>query len=114
MSTKGKHTRSPGYRPGNHWVVCDRCGFDVRSQDAKETWDGLVVCSEDYEPRHPQDFVRGTADKIAATGLIRPRPEDINILRCARSAIAGVAIAGCAVSGYTEDSIPQGTFNNSL
>ena len=26
-------------------------------------WDGLMVCSKDWEPRQPQDFVHGIADK---------------------------------------------------
>lgn len=76
MSSFGKHTRNPGYRPGNHWVVCDRCGFDIRASEARETWDGLVVCPEDWEPRHPQDFVRGREDKQAAEDPVRPRPDN--------------------------------------
>lgn len=63
MSSHGKHTRNPGYIPGDHWVTCDRCGFHIRASDAMETWDGLIVCPEDWEPRHPQDFVRTRADK---------------------------------------------------
>ena len=74
MSAHGKHTRNPGYQPGNHWVVCDVCGFDIRSSDAKERWDGLVVCPEDWEPRHPQDFVRAKEDQLQPNGPIRTEP----------------------------------------
>ena len=69
---KGKHTRNPGYQPGNHWMVCDLCGFDIRSKDAKEMWNGLWVCPIDWTTRHPQDFVRGVPDEIAAAEPVRP------------------------------------------
>ena len=64
MSSHGKKTRNPGYRAGDNWVICDRCGFAIYGSQAKTTWDGLVVCPEDWEPRHEQDFVRSRKDKI--------------------------------------------------
>ena len=33
---------------------CDRCGFVEKYLDLKEEWNGLRVCSECYEPKHPQ------------------------------------------------------------
>ena len=50
------------YAPGEWNAVCDRCGFEYKSSELKRTWDGLMVCSKDWEPRHPQDFVRGVKD----------------------------------------------------
>lgn len=70
----GKHTANPGFDPGNHWVVCDVCGFDIRVKDIKERWDGLMVCPEDYELRHPQDFVRATDEDNSAKGPVRTEP----------------------------------------
>ena len=64
MSSYNKKTRNPGYKAGDNWVICDKCGFAIYGSEAKETWDGLVVCPEDWEPRHPQDFVRGKRDNI--------------------------------------------------
>lgn len=58
------HSRNPGYQPGNHWLVCDVCGFDYRFSDMKRRWDGAWVCKKDFEERHPQDFVRGRRDHI--------------------------------------------------
>ncbi len=52
-----------GYRPGDHYVICDECGFKVRASDTRKRWDGLRVCSKDFENRHPQDFVRGRHDR---------------------------------------------------
>ncbi len=50
------------YRPGQYKVVCDRCGFDFYSSEVVKDWDGLTVCFEDYDGRHPQDYVRGRRD----------------------------------------------------
>jgi hypothetical protein len=54
-----------GWKNGDPWIICDRCGFKTRRSESRKTWNGLVVCKEDYEPRHPQDFVRGRRDKQA-------------------------------------------------
>jgi hypothetical protein len=61
------------YIPGDFWRICDRCGFSYRSSQTFKTWDGLYVCREDFETRHPQDFVRGRVDKQNVLG---PRPDD--------------------------------------
>ena len=75
-SARNKHTRSPGYRPGDNWLVCDVCGCHVYSSDACQRWDGMVVCKQDWEPRHEQDFVRARKDQIIPAGLMRPEQED--------------------------------------
>lgn len=62
----------PLYIPGDFWRICDRCGFKYRSSQTYRTWDGLYVCHEDFETRHPQDFVRGRKDNQVAP---HPRPE---------------------------------------
>jgi len=48
---------------GNWKVVCDVCGREYKNYDLQLRWDGLMVCSGDWEPRQPQDFVHGVADK---------------------------------------------------
>lgn len=60
------------YRPGDYYVICDECGFKVRSSETRKRWDGARVCNKDWEARHPQDFVRGRADKQRVPN---PRPE---------------------------------------
>lgn len=57
------HGPNPGWRPGDYWMVCDICGFDYRRSQMKQRWDGLWVCGADWEPRHPQDFVKGVPDR---------------------------------------------------
>lgn len=66
------------YQPGDHLAVCDRCGFTLLASEMKKTWDGLLVCPADWEPRHPQDFVRGKDDKQSVTDP-RPYPETVFI-----------------------------------
>lgn len=43
-------------------VLCDVCGFKFKSGDVQKRWDGLYVCKDDYEVRHPSDFFKGTKD----------------------------------------------------
>jgi hypothetical protein len=38
-------------------------------------WDGFMVCSGDWEPRQPQDFVHGVAD-LQAPKWARPEQAD--------------------------------------
>jgi len=52
------------YNAGDHNAVCDSCGRKFKASDLKKRWDGLYVCSDDWEPRHSLDFVRSYPDKI--------------------------------------------------
>lgn len=70
------HPRNPGYEAGNPWVECDVCGFEYRQDVMKERWDNLVVCPQDYEVRHPQDFVRGREDDQTVKGLQRSQTDE--------------------------------------
>jgi len=63
----------PRYDRGDWSVLCDACGRKMRASDLRQRWDGLKVCSEDWEPRQPQDFVRGVAD-YQAPPWTRPEP----------------------------------------
>lgn len=66
------------YRPGDHYKICDVCGFKVRASATKKRWDGMVVCEADWEARHPQDFVRGKVDR---QNVSDPRPEAADTFR---------------------------------
>lgn len=69
---------TPGYVAGDHWVICDVCGFQYRSSQTRMRWDNLRVCTKDWEPRHPQEYVRGKKDRIAVPNP-RPQPPDVFI-----------------------------------
>lgn len=47
---------------GTHNFICDQCGFKYKSKDMRKQWDGLITCPTCWEPRQPQDFVRGVQD----------------------------------------------------
>ena len=34
--------------------LCDRCAFEYPLKDLKKEWTGFKVCSECFEPKHPQ------------------------------------------------------------
>lgn len=54
-----------GYVRGDWLANCDRCGFTFLASELRREWTGLRVCSKDWEPRHPQDHVRGVKDRQA-------------------------------------------------
>ena len=49
------------------------------STDLRKRWDGMMVCSRDWETRHPQDFVRAKID-IQAPPWTRPQSSDTFIV----------------------------------
>ena len=63
------------YVKGQWNAICDRCGFQRKSGDMRAEWNGLRVCSDCYEPRHPQDFKRARPDKQTVPWT-RPAGED--------------------------------------
>jgi len=67
--------RSLGYTfvGGDPWVQCDRCGFTVRKSDTRKEWNGLQVCTKDFEYRQPQDYVRSKPDKQSFEGARPPQ-----------------------------------------
>jgi hypothetical protein len=42
---------------GGWLVICDQCGRKYKESELRLRWDGLMVCTGDWEPRQPQDFV---------------------------------------------------------
>lgn len=64
------------YISGEWNVTCDVCSKKIKSGEAKQRWDGLIVCPSDFEHRHPQDYVKAKVDKITVP-FTRPRPVDV-------------------------------------
>lgn len=67
-------------------------------------WDGLIVCPEDYENRHPQDFLRARQERISVpftsdtsfTQFSGPTyPPYPFCTASGSSGVAGWATAGC-------------------
>lgn len=59
---------------GNHNTLCDVCGFQYKASEMLRRWDGVLVCKTDWEPRHPQDFVRSRPDQRP---VINARPQSL-------------------------------------
>lgn len=74
MGSFNKKNKSPGWKKGGHWVICDRTGMAIRAEDAKEEWTGSIVAKEEWEPRHPQDYYRARQEDTSPKGPIRPEP----------------------------------------
>ncbi len=70
---------NPGYRPGSHWSLCDFCGSQFRAEELRLTWDGFYACNDDFEVRHPQDFLRAKEDKISADQPLRPENTSVAV-----------------------------------
>lgn len=47
---------------GSYKMVCDRSGQTFDASEMRKEWTGLWVHESYWEPRHPQEFVRGVAD----------------------------------------------------
>ena len=58
---------------GNWNALCDSCGRKFKATDLQKRWDGLMVCSEDMEQRHPQDLLRVQREQISVP-FSRPYP----------------------------------------
>jgi len=61
---------------GDHNAICDICGFKYKMSELKETWDGYMACSQDWNPRQPQDYVKGVQDNQSVE-ISRPDPPNV-------------------------------------
>lgn len=92
----------PSYTKGSWKVICDICGREYLSYELRKRWDGFLVCKDDWEPRHPQDFVRGVAD-FQAPPYTRPESQDTFIGVCTpdgMSCIVDYAVVECCIVDY--------------
>lgn len=100
------------YIKGDWNAICDVCGFEYKASELRLRWDGYLVCPEDWESRHAQDFIRTVKDDQSVPWT---RPEGTDTFQeptcTTREAFAGAAITGCAIAGYDVVDIPTGTFN---
>ena len=67
-----------GYKRNSWNAICDVCGFEFKSNQLRERWDGFMVCRDDWETRHPQEFVR--AIKESTIPWSRPEATDTEIV----------------------------------
>ena len=84
-------------------AICDICGWKYKSSQLRKRWDGKMVCDEDFETRHPSDFIRAKSERLTVP-YTAAESTDINV---------GPTYISTAL-GVQELTIPTGTFNNSL
>lgn len=83
--------------PGEWNIECMACGKIVKASESVERWDGLRVCLEDNEQKHPLDMLPPFYKDEEALPFTSPRREDINI---------------SVTYVITPDPIPPGTFDS--
>ena len=60
---------------GDWNALCDSCGRKFKASSLQKRWDGLIVCREDWEQRHPQDLLRVQREQISVPWA-RPYPAE--------------------------------------
>ena len=74
----GSAARGPNdyYASGDWNAVCYECGRKFKASQLKRHWQGYYVCAKHWEPRQPQDFVRGVQD-VQTPPWTQPMPPDL-------------------------------------
>ena len=89
---------------GDYNAVCDSCGRKFKASTMRKRWDGMFVCKEDWEPKHPQLSLKVHGDKQTVP-IPRPEPTvDTFIAVCTYSGVSGIAgwaVAGCSITAAT-------------
>tara|TARA_R100000935_G_C2814636_1_gene156665 strand:- start:246 stop:587 length:342 start_codon:yes stop_codon:yes gene_type:complete len=57
-------------------ALCDRCAFEYKLNELKKEWNGLKVCPDCYETKHPQ--LEPSTVKADPEALYKPRPNNDN------------------------------------
>lgn len=87
----------PRYVRGEWLADCDVCGATRLASELKMRWDGFRVDARCWEPRHPQDFVRGKVDQQAPPWTA-PEQADTFVGIGTLTAIADSATADIAIA----------------
>lgn len=92
--------RQDYFAPGDWNAICDGCGAKLKGNALRKDWQGFMKCTRCWEPRHPQDFVRGQADPQSVPWT-RGDSIDYSLPLCTHEgslAIPSFAIAGCMIA----------------
>lgn len=92
------------YKAGDWLAICDICGFRFKASELRKNWKNEMVCSDCFELRHPQEFIRVRPEKIAVPWA---RPETVIPIGPVCfiwdiSGWAGLSVAGCAQAGKSQ------------
>ena len=65
------------FRSGDHYVICDICGFRRYASECRMQWDNLFVCADTcYSPKHPQFQPPKPLHEKQTVEINRPEKED--------------------------------------
>jgi hypothetical protein len=96
------------FKSGEWNVYCMVCNRKIKAGIALKRWDGLIVCPDDYENRHPMDFLRARQERISVPftsdtsfdEFIGPNfPPYPFCTQQGSSGVASFAVAGCMRPG---------------
>ena len=82
---------------GTHNALCDRCQRKYKANQLRKEWTGWMVCDRCWEPRHPQEFLKGHRDDESVEWT---RPDSTECT--SPNSIPGSAVPGCAVPGFNK------------
>lgn len=63
------------YKMGSYYRIDDLSGFTVRAERTKKMWTNTIRRTQSWEPRQPQDFVKGVRDDQTVP---EPRPRQLD------------------------------------
>jgi hypothetical protein len=94
-----------GWISGDHWVICDKCGFKKRKSQiviSRTLQDrNMVVCSECYDPPHPLDYAK-VPKIIDKPRPVRTRQISYRTQTCTptnKNGVVGEGVVGCMIVG---------------
>lgn len=68
------------YKPGDHYVICDICGFKRYASECKMTWNRLLACKDTcWEPKHPFIKPPKPLGERQSVAINRPEKADVFI-----------------------------------
>lgn len=89
--------------PGEWKFDCLRCGFTFPSSEIKQEWTGLKVCSNCWEPKHPQLMIRVRGESAVPEFTNKDTDQFVEICDIiSSSGYAGYGTAGCMKVGNTQ------------
>jgi hypothetical protein len=99
------------FKSGSWNAICDVCGVKYKNFQLRKRWDGLMVCSKDFENRHISDFFKlkpeinnvhdprhEAADQFVSVSYISTG-DAIFCTPEGSTGIVGLAVIGCAHVG---------------
>lgn len=90
------------HAPGDWNAVCFVCGQKFKASMLIKHWQGYYVCKDDWEMRHPQDFVKGVPDNQTPPWT-QPPPAEVFAPVCmpeGLTAYPSYAIPGCVKPSF--------------